>query len=213
MVYSPVRRTVKPRGLLLLSHGAGRGIDSTDLQALADELPTLGWAVALFEQPWRVAGRRVASAPATLDDGLRAVASELIGIDTLGAGLPLIVGGRSAGARSAARCAVELGARGVLAVSFPLHPPGRPDRSRLTELTEVSVPILVIQGARDSLGRPEEFPDPWPSAAQLVVVPDADHELKVPRSSSLSQSEVHRLVVDAAVRWLARVASDVENTG
>src|SRR4051812_42858268 len=98
---------------LLLSHGAGNGVEARDLAALADAMPRHGVTVALFEQPWRLAGRKIASPPATLDVGLEAAYRVL---RPRGA---LVVGGRSAGARSAARCATGLGAAGCLAISFP----------------------------------------------------------------------------------------------
>jgi hypothetical protein len=103
---------------LLLSHGAGNGVEARDLAALASALPRQGASVALFEQPWRVAGKKIASAPPTLDVGLTAAHG------VLRPRTPVVVGGRSAGARSAARCATDLGAVGCLALSFPLHPPG-----------------------------------------------------------------------------------------
>ena len=147
-------RAQSPRVTVLLSHGAGGGIDAADLEALASELPRHGVSVVLLEQPWKVAGRKVATAPPTLDDGLLAAAN-IIRVRT-----PLVVGGRSAGARSAARSAQNLGAVGCLALSFPLHPPGRPESSRVDELRGAQVPTLVIQGEQDSMGRPEEFPPP-----------------------------------------------------
>ena len=131
----------------------GGGIDSRDLVALADALPRHGVTVVCFEQPWVLAGRKVATPPPTLDVGLRAAAARLRST------APLIVGGRSAGARSAARCATSLGAAGCLALAFPLHPPGRPEKSRLDELLGAGVPTLVVQGERDPFGTPEEFPE------------------------------------------------------
>jgi predicted alpha/beta-hydrolase family hydrolase len=90
---------------------------------------------------------------------------------------PLVVGGRSAGARSAARTARELGASGFLALSFPLHPPGRPEKSRRDELAGAAMPVLVLQGTRDAFGRPEEF-DPVPDHVTLHPLPGADHALR-----------------------------------
>jgi predicted alpha/beta-hydrolase family hydrolase len=179
---------------LLLSHGAGKGVDSRDLVALAEALPRQGVTVALFEQPWRVAGRKVASPPPTLDVGLRAAHAALEARD------PVVVGGRSAGARSAARCAHDLAAVGCLAISFPLHPPGRPEKSRVDELTGAGVPTLVVQGERDTMGRPEEFPE----GTELAVVPAADHGLRVPAAGPLSQDEALALVVEAVLEWLVR---------
>lgn len=179
---------------LVLSHGAGNGVEARDLAALAAALPRQGVTVALFEQPWRVAGRTVASAPPTLDVGLRAA------VAGLRLRTPLVVGGRSAGARSAARCAVGLGAVGCVALAFPLHPPGHPEKTRVEELTGAGVPTLVVQGERDPMGLPEEFPD----GTDLAVVPAADHGLKVPVRGPLSQVEALDLVVEAVLEWLVR---------
>lgn len=183
---------------LLLSHGAGVGIDTRDLEALAAALPRQGISVVRFEQPWRVAGRKVGTPPPTLDDGLRAAAASLHG------NAPLVVGGRSAGARSAARCASDLGALGCLALAFPLHPPGKPERSRLAELEGAGVPTLVVQGERDTMGRPEEFPDPLPDHVDLAVVPGADHGFKVPKRGDVSEEDAMALLVEATLEWLVR---------
>ena len=191
-----VVEAAEPIATLLLSHGAGNGIESHDLAALMAPLtglPARGITVAGFDQPWRVAGRKIATAPPTLDVGLRAAAAAL---DAHG---PLVVGGRSAGARSAARCAQDLGAVGCVAISFPLHPPGRPEKSRLGELSGVGVPTLVVQGERDAMGRPEEFPDL--PGVRRVVVPWADHGLKVPKAAPLTLAEAHALLVSAVADW------------
>jgi uncharacterized protein len=169
-------------------------VEARDLAALAVALPRHGVTVALFEQPWRVAGKKIASAPPTLDVGLEA-AARLLRARSL-----LVVGGRSAGARSAARCAGRLRAAGCLALAFPLHPPGRPERTRVGELTAAGVPTLVVQGEHDPMGRPEEFPE----QTDLAVVPAADHGLKVPARAELSQAEALDLVVEATLEWLVR---------
>lgn len=189
-----VRRAASARTTLLLSHGAGNGVDTHDLMALATYLPRHGVTVMLFEQPWKVAGRKVATPPSTLDDGLLAVAS------SLRTRTPLILGGRSAGARSALRCGRRLGASGVLALAFPLHPPGRPEKSRVEELQGCRLPTLVVQGERDPMGRPEEFP----AGTDLVVVPEGDHSLRVPKRTGLSADDLDRLLVDAVLGWLVR---------
>ena len=196
-----VHRARKRQATLLLSHGAGGGIEARDLQALAHALPRHGFTVALFEQPWRVAGRRLATPPPTLDVGLTAARQRL---RTTG---PVVLGGRSAGARSAARTADALGAAGVLALSFPLHPPGKPENSRAAELAATSRPILVVQGERDAMGRPDEFPD----SVDLAVVPAADHGLKVPARGPVTQEEAMEIVVESALEWLTRAV--VGNTG
>lgn len=199
--YGPGRLVVaaatKPLGTLLLSHGAGNGIDTRDLEALADALPGEGFTVARFEQPWRVAGRKVATAPLTLDVGLKAAAVSLGSVAS--AAGPLIVGGRSAGARSACRSALEVGARGALALAFPLHPPGKPERSRKDELL-AGVPVLVVQGANDPMGRPDDFPE----TTEIAVVPYADHGFKVPARAPITQTEALDLIVEATLEWLVR---------
>jgi predicted alpha/beta-hydrolase family hydrolase len=187
-------RSRSPFATLLLSHGAGVGIDTADLEALARHLPRNGITVVRLEQPWRVAGRKVATAPATLDDGLTAAANQLR------TRTPLVVGGRSAGARSAARCARRLGASGCLALAFPLHPPGRPEKSRLSELERAGVPTLVIQGERDTMGRPDEFP----SGIDLAVVPGGDHSFRVPKSGPISQDEALGIIVESTLEWVIR---------
>lgn len=187
-------RSRSPVATLLLGHGAGGGIESRDLEALARHLPRNGITVVRFEQPWRRAGRKVATPPATLDVALRAAA------DVMRVRTPLVLGGRSAGARSAARSARELGAAGFLALSFPLHPPGRPEKSRLDELTAVRLPTLVIQGENDPMGRPDEFP----AGTDLCVVPGADHGLKVPARGRISEDEAMEIVVEAALEWVIR---------
>ena len=189
-------RARHPMATLLLSHGAGAGIDTRDLVALATVLPRHGITVVCFEQPWVLAGRKVATPPATLDDGLRAAAARLRST------APLVVGGRSAGARSAARCARDLGASGCLALAFPLHPPGRPEKSRVAELAGAGVPTLVVQGERDAFGRPAEFPDD----TEMCVVPGADHGLKVPRTGPVTQEEALEIVVEATLEWIVREA-------
>ena len=190
-------RARSPFVTLLLSHGAGGGIGARDLQALASRLPGEGASVVLLEQPWRVAGRKVATAPPTLDEALVAAARRLR-VRT-----PLVVGGRSAGARSAARSATTIGAVGCLCLSFPLHPPGRPERSRLDELRGSGVPTLVVQGEQDTMGRPEEFPDDL-HHVDLAVVPGGDHGLRVPRSAGLTESEAMGIVVESTLEWLVR---------
>jgi predicted alpha/beta-hydrolase family hydrolase len=187
-------RSRSPIATLLLGHGAGGGIESRDLEALARHLPRHGITVVRFEQPWRRAGRKIATPPASLDAALRAAA------DAMRVRTPLVLGGRSAGARSAARSAHALGAAGCLALSFPLHPPGRPERSRLGELTAVRLPTLVIQGENDTMGRPEEFP----ADTELCVVPGADHGLKVPARAPIGQDEALEIVIEATLEWVVR---------
>ncbi|RLU99312.1 hydrolase [Streptomyces griseocarneus] len=182
----------KARLVLALGHGAGGGVEARDLQALAAALPAHGVTVALVEQPWRVAGKKVAPAPKTLDAAWTALWPALAR-----GGQPVVVGGRSAGARVACRTAKELGAVGVLALSFPLHPPGRPEKSRADELTGTGLPTLVVQGARDPFGRPEEFP----AGTDLVPVPDGDHGFAVPKKAAIGQDGALAVITEAVAAW------------
>lgn len=180
-----------PVATVVLGHGAGGGSQARDLAALAATLPAAGVTVVRIEQPWRVAGRRVAPRPAVLDEGwLGAISS----VDVAG---PLVVGGRSAGARVACRTAVRTGATGVLCLAFPLHPPGKPERSRFEELAGAGVPALVVQGDRDAFGRPEEFPA---GGFTLVTVAHADHSMAVPKAQD--QVAATGKVVSATLSWL-----------
>jgi len=159
-----------PAGLLVLGHGAGGGVASPDLVGATDAAREAGLSVALVEQPYRVAGRRSPAPAAQLDAAWISVISQLPR-----EGLPLLVGGRSAGARVACRTAAEVGAAAVLCLAFPLHPPGKPEKSRLEELDAVEVPTLVVQGERDPFG----LPPPGPN--RTVVTIPGTHSL---RSSS-----------------------------
>jgi predicted alpha/beta-hydrolase family hydrolase len=177
---------------LVLGHGAGGGVSAVDLQALAGRLPERGITVVLVEQPWVLAGRRVAPAPQLLDQAF----VEIVG--GLRQRTPVIVGGRSAGARVAARTGAELGAAGCLALAFPLHPPGRPEKSRLDELLAAAIPTHVIQGERDPFGTPGEFP----AEVDVTPIPEADHTFAVRKTGPVSQAETLDRLVRAAMDWV-----------
>ena len=162
---------VEPRAALVLGHGAGGGVTAPDLVAATAAALAAGVTVALIEQPYRVAGRR-SPAPAAQLDTAWVAAVEQLGADTLN-GLPLIVGGRSSGARVACRTAGTTDAVGVVCLAFPLRPPGRPTApSRLPELDGVAVPMLVVQGERDPFGMPP------PSMLRTVVAVPGNHSLR-----------------------------------
>lgn len=181
---------------IVLGHGAGGGVTAPDLVALASALPMAGVSVVRYEQPWRVAGRKVAVMPPKLDEGwIPAVEA----IRHLG-GSSLTFGGRSAGARVACRTADALGAIAVLCLAFPLHPPGRPERSRLSELLNPTVPVLVVQGERDPFGGAEVVADQTSAAVNVTVVavPGGDHGLKVPARNPVRPAAVHAMIIELA---------------
>ena len=187
--HGPARVHLHPaddaRAALVLGHGAGGGVTAPDLVAATEAALGEGISVALVEQPYRVAGRRSPAPARQLDAAWIAVVKQLA------FELPLVVGGRSLGARVACRAAAETGAAAVLCLAFPLHPPGRPEKSRLAELEAVTVPVLVVQGERDPFGMPPDGP------ARTVVRVPGDHALKADPDA-----------VRAAVRaWLQSVVS------
>lgn len=176
---------------LVLGHGAGGGVDAPDLLAARDAALGRGLRVVRVEQPWRVAGRRIAEAPARLDAAWLAVLARLDG--------PLLVGGRSAGARVACRTAGQVGAVGVLALAFPLAPPGRPGATRLPELLLPDVPRLVVQGGRDAFGVPAPDRD-----VEVHVVEGADHSFAVRRRDGRTSEQVAREITRVVDAWLGR---------
>jgi uncharacterized protein len=137
---------------LVLGHGAAGGVGARDLVAVAEVARELGLSVTLVEQPYIVAGRRSPAPAKQLDAAWTAVVEELR------SDVPLVTGGRSAGARVACRTAEQTGAAAVLCLAFPLHPPGRPEKTRQDELDAVRQPTLVVQGDSDPFGLPSAGP-------------------------------------------------------
>ena len=168
--YGPARAHLHvveaPSAAVVLGHGAGGGVESPDLVGATNAAREAGLNVALVEQPYRVAGQRSPPPARQLDEAWLAVVPRLF------RALPLIVGGRSAGARVACRTAAETTAKAVLCLAFPLHPPGKPEKTRLAELEGVTVPTLVVQGARDPFGVPP------PARNREVVLVAGTHSLR-----------------------------------
>jgi uncharacterized protein len=171
------------RALLLLGHGAGGGVTAPDLVLATKVANESGIGVVLVEQPYRVAGRRSPAPAKQLDVAWLAV------VEHVRTDVPLITGGRSAGARVACRTAAEAGAAGVLCLAFPVHPPGRPEKTRLPELDAVEVPVLVVQGERDPFGMPPDAP------GRTVARVNGDHGLKAD----------HAAIATAIRDWLAEL--------
>lgn len=161
-----------PVALLALGHGAGGGVDALDLLAVRDAALDNAVAITRITQPYRVAGRRAPAPAARLDEAWLAAIAALRTERKLRT-LPLITGGRSSGARVACRTAGASGAIAVVALAFPVHPPGKPEKSRLDELSAVPVPVLVVQGDRDPFGMP-----PRRKGRRIVTVTGADHSLR-----------------------------------
>jgi uncharacterized protein len=187
-----IHRVKRPRAALALGHGAAGGVSAPDLVAVTEAALLEGVTVALVEQPYRVAGRRSPASARQLDAAWTAVLEQLAEGELRG--LPLVVGGRSLGARVACRTAEATGAVAVLCLAFPLQPPRRDKAapSRLPELDQVQAPTLVVQGERDRFGMP-------PAAAnrKVIQVP-GDHSLRTDPEA-----------VTAAVQpWLAGIVAE-----
>jgi predicted alpha/beta-hydrolase family hydrolase len=188
-----------PRSMLVLGHGAGGGVAAADLALLARKLPERNTTVVRFEQPWRTAGRRVAGPARQLDEAWVAAVRWLRDHEW-GQGR-LFVGGRSAGARVACRTALELGAQGAVCLAFPLHLPGRPEKSRAAELLTAGVPRLVLQGTSDSFGTAAEVRAAMGAAPgiRIVELPGADHGLRVGKNADLTPADLRsRLLAEVA---------------
>jgi uncharacterized protein len=185
-----VDESADPKFLLVLTHGAGGGVTSADLMAARQAGLDAGGAVARVLQPYRVAGARAPGSPQRQDAAwLEVIAALRARIP----GVPLVQGGRSNGARVACRTALAAGAEAVIALAFPLHPPGKanmPEKSRVGELRSAGVPVLVINGDRDPFG----VPDPA-DADRLVVLAGETHELSRQRSA----------IVTAVGSWLVQI--------
>jgi predicted alpha/beta-hydrolase family hydrolase len=183
--------------LLVIGHGAGGSVASPDLVAIRQHCLAAGISVARVTQPYRVAGKKAPPAAATLDAAWSVVLGALGRIRSLRT-MDVVYGGRSSGARVACRSAADEDVAprpvAVVAVAFPVHPPGKPEKSRLAELAAVTVPVLVVQGDADPFGLPPAAP-----GRSVIVVP-GDHSLK--RSADAVGSEV--------ARWLTGVAPDLQ---
>lgn len=187
--WHPAAAETATAGLLVLGPGASGSIQAPDLETTAQVATELGWQVALVEPPYRVAGRRVPPRGPSVDEAWLVVVAHAHAAVPEG---PLIVGGRSFGSRVAARTAHTAGADGVLCLAYPLHPPGKPERSRLPELDAAHpLPVLAVAGARDPFGRPES------DGNRSVVVVPGDHSLKASRPA----------VREAVCAWLSERAN------
>jgi hypothetical protein len=193
-----VRLAPESKAALVLGHGAGGGVAARDLVTAAEAAYALGLSTALVEQPYRVAGRRSPAPAHQLDAAWTAVIEHLVARELHGAAL--VVGGRSSGARVACRTAGVVDAAGVLCLAFPLQPPRRegaaPAPSRLAELEAVTVPVLVVQGARDRFGMPPA------NARRTVVQVAGDHSLRTDLAA----------IGEAVSAWLRRIELESPRT-
>ena len=195
-----------PSGLVLLGHGAGGDSTAPSLVAVAAALADAGFVAGRFDQPYRVAGRRAPAPASQLDEAAYDVVAHL---RTAYRDVPLVLGGKSSGARVACRIAASVGAVGVVALGFPLRPPGTPDRSRAAELGSAGCPILICQGERDVFGSPADVAGAVRGLPATVhPVASGDHSFVARRADRRTTSQNLSDVADVVVAWvLAQTAA------
>lgn len=188
---------------IALAHGAGAGMDEPLLEAMAQGLAARGVWVARFEFPYMAARRR---------DGVRRgpdrqpvlLASWRAAVAALGDPASLVVGGKSMGGRMASLVADEVGARGLLCLGYPFHPPGKPEQLRTAHLEALRTPALIVQGTRDPFGTREEVAGyPLAPSIQLRWIEDGDHSLVPRKRSGHTRAESWEQAVSAAADFLA----------
>lgn len=197
-----VDRAFRPEATLVLGHGASGGVDARDLVSLTSTLPRRHQITVIrVVQPWLEEGKKAPPSQAVLDEAWLAVLGYLRGR------APLIVGGRSVGARVACRTARQAGALGCVALSFPLHPPGKPEKSNVDELLGTGLPTLIVQGERDPYGTPYELP----FGADVAVVPSAGHDFSVPKAGPISQTDAIHVVIESVASWILHLVEGRRN--
>jgi uncharacterized protein len=192
----------KDAPLLVLAHGAGAGERHPFMVTMANGLAERGVEVVTFEFPYMREKRKVPDKAPVLEAAFRDVVAE-----SGGQSRKLFIGGKSMGGRIATHLAAQRldGLRGVVALGYPLHPPGKPDQPRVAHLTDIRVPMLIVQGERDSFGTPAELRPviaTLPSRVTLHVVAQGNHSLGVPRSAGVSQKDVYASVLDTIASWI-----------
>ncbi|HEX8166169.1 MAG TPA: alpha/beta family hydrolase [Beijerinckiaceae bacterium] len=199
----------RTRACLVLAHGAGAGMTHPSMAAVADGLYGRGVATLRYQFPFMERGTRRPDPPAIAHATVRAAAAEAA---RRLPGLALVAGGRSFGGRmtSQAQAAAPLpGVRGIAFLAFPLHPAGRPSDERARHLSEVRVPMLFLQGARDALadlGLMQALAARLGPHATLRLWPDADHSFHVPARSGRTDAEVRAEILDALAAWIEALA-------
>jgi hypothetical protein len=198
-----------PRGAVLLAHGAGAGRQHPFMTATARGLARRGLHVMTFDFPYMSAGRRAPDKPAVLEQAVADALDALGGRAEVG-NLSVVVGGKSMGGRIASQAAARgllPGVKGLFFLGYPLHPPGRPAQTRDKHLAEVPMPMLFVQGTRDTFGTPDELApvlNRLGARAELMVISGGDHSFKAPKSEG-SQAEIHDRILEALSTWFDRI--------
>jgi hypothetical protein len=208
LVYPPPEAS-RSLATLILAHGAGASQSSAFMVAFARGLARRGCHAVTFNFPYTEQGRRLPDRAPTLEACFRDVIAAVRARPDLASG-PLVIGGKSMGGRMASHVAAQglPGLAGVVALGYPLHPPGRPEQFRAEHLTRIRQPMLIVQGSRDAFGTPEELRAalvPLGATATLQVVEGGDHSFKVPKRGPITQEEVLERVQDEIARWMRRL--------
>lgn len=206
-----------PTATLVLGHGAGAGQSSGFMIEFATGLAARGLDVVTFNFPFTERGKKLPDPQPVLESCFRSVMAN-VASDPAGRGLPLFIGGKSLGGRIASHAAASRDAdefaaetwwdrlRGLVLLGYPLHPPGKPQQVRVSHLPGVGRPMLVVQGAKDAFGTPDElrlFFDVLPSRCDIYAVEQANHSLEVPKRSGISQADVYAAAQDRIAQWTA----------
>jgi len=221
MVTALVYLSTKPGSTvtIILGHGAGAPQTSKFMVDFATGLTGRGCNAVTFNFPYTEHGRKIPDRPEKLEACYKQVIED-IAAESRFAEPGLIIGGKSMGGRIASQVAASdalksrASVKGLVFLGYPLHPPGRPDRLRAEHLSRIGLPMLFVQGSRDSFGTPEELSpiigklDPRPS---LFPIDEGDHSFKVPKRAPLSQEQVYTSVLDKVVRWSVDVAASTRN--
>jgi len=205
LVY-PSSEPSRPPATVVLAHGAGAPQSSAFMVAFAEGLARRGCHAVTFNFPYTEQGRRLPDRAPTLEACFRDVIAAVRARADLAAA-PLVIGGKSMGGRMASHLAAQgvPDLAGLVALGYPLHPPGRPDRLRAEHLARIRQPFLIVQGSRDAFGTPEELRSalaPLGATATLHVVEGGDHSFKVPKRGPITQAEVFERVQDEIARWI-----------
>ena len=209
LVYSPPEPS-RRAATLILAHGAGAPQSSAFMVDFARGLARRGCQAVTFNFPYTEQGRRLPDRAPTLEACFRDVIAAIRARADLGTG-PLVIGGKSMGGRIASHLAAQglADLAGLVALGYPLHPPGRPEQLRALHLARIRQPMLIVQGSRDAFGTPEELRPalvPLGATATLQVVEGGDHSFKVPKRGPITQEEVFERVQDEISRWIGRLS-------
>lgn len=206
-----------PTATLVLGHGAGAGQSSGFMIEFATGLAARGLDVVTFNFPFTERGTKLPDPQPVLESCFRSVLTH-VASDPAGRRLPLFIGGKSLGGRIASHVAASRDAdesatetwwdrlRGLVLLGYPLHPPGKPQQVRVSHLPHIGQPMLVVQGAKDAFGTPDElrlFFDVLPSRCEVYAIELGNHSLEVPKRSGISQAQVYAAAQDRIAQWTA----------